>query len=268
MVAQFNEMKNADVEVVLQCVKDTSCLTLHQSLEEGWVIKTDPNKDVPEGRKVTFKLHQEKKLSRPAVKHIITYFDNVSAANGYLSSATADLSLLSKLVDPETFKMILCAGVCPLVQLSIPDRFLDPNRDPDVDTLTESIHKRIAHDLLPKANHTALAREPNNGPTRLLCAALWLKLNHMFFNQGTQKEACSMFTVWEKQLSRLLMGCKYMGGTDKRKPSDKGTDEKQSRLCHRKSQPAGTAVKPPEEDDPRAEGDTIEPKEAQSAIMT
>ena len=53
-----------------------------------------------------------------------------------------------------------------------------------------------------------------------------------------------------------------MGRTDKRKPLDKGTDEKWSRLCHRKSQPVETAVKPPEEDDPGAKGDTMEPKEA------
>ena len=130
---------------------------------------------------------------------------------GYLSSTTANLLSLSKLVDPEMFRMILHTGVCPLVQLNILDRFLDPNRDPDVDTLTESICKKIAHDLLPKPNHAALARETDNGPTRLLCAALWLKLNHMFFNQGMQKEACRMFMVWEKQLSRLLMGAQVYG---------------------------------------------------------
>ena len=28
MTSQFEEMKNADIEVILKCVKDTSCLTL------------------------------------------------------------------------------------------------------------------------------------------------------------------------------------------------------------------------------------------------
>ena len=83
----------------------------------------------------------------------------------------------------------------------------------------------------------------------------------MFLNQGTQKEACGMFMVCEKQLSRLLMGCTYFGGTDKRKSTDQGSDEKRSKLCHRKSQLAETAVKPPEE-----EGDTAEPKEDHSAV--
>ena len=75
-----------------------------------------------------------------------------------------------------------------------------------------------------------------------------------------------MFIVWEKQLSRLLTGCKYIGGTNKRKSSDKGVDEKWSKLCQRKSQPAEMAVKTLEEGNPRAEGSTMEPKEAQSTV--
>ena len=62
-----------------------------------------------------------------------------------------------------------------------------------------------------------------------------------------------MFTMHEKQLSRLLMGHKYFGGTHKRKSTDDGSDEKQFKLCCRKSQLAQTAVKPPEE-----EGNTAE----------
>ena len=139
MVAKFDEMKSTDVEVILHCVKDTSCLTLHQLLEQSWMIETDPDEDIPKGREIASKIQQEKKLLRITVKHIITYFDNMSAAHGYLSSATANLSSLGKLVDAEIFKIILHAGVHPLVQLNILDRFLDPNRDPDVDTLIESI---------------------------------------------------------------------------------------------------------------------------------
>ena len=134
--SQFEEMKNADVEVVLRCIKDTSCLTLCQSLEEGWVIEMDPGKDVPEGREVVLKIMQEKKLSKNVVEHIITYFDNLSAAHRYLSSAAANLSSLGKLVDAEMFYLLLHAGVQPLVQLNIPDKFLDPNMDPNVYTST------------------------------------------------------------------------------------------------------------------------------------
>ena len=119
--------------------------------------------------------------------------------------------------------------------------------------------QKIAWDLLPKPECAALAQEPDNGPTRLLCAVLWLKLNQMFFNQGTQKEACGLFTVHEKQLSRLITGHKYFGGTDKRKSTDKGGDDKCSKLHCKKSQLAGTAVKDLEED-------TTRPKEGHSRV--
>ena len=108
----------------------------------------DPDDDIPEGRIVASKIIQEKKLSKNAVEHIITYFDNVSAAHRYLSPAAANLSSLGKLVDAETFKMVLCVGIWPLVQLNILDKFLDPIKDPEVNTSTESICKKIAQDLL------------------------------------------------------------------------------------------------------------------------
>ena len=63
--------------------------------------------------------------------------------------------------------------------------------------------------LLLYPDKACLMREPDNGPTRLLCVAVWVKLNRLFFNKGTQNEAAMMFHVSEKQLSRLLMGWKY-----------------------------------------------------------
>ena len=58
-----------------------------------------------------------------------------------------------------------------------------------------------------------LAQEPWYRPTRLLAAAVWLHLKCKFFNGGTTKEACTMFEVWAKQLSKLLLGKVYLGGS-------------------------------------------------------
>ena len=44
-----------------------------------------------------------------------------------------------------------------------------------------------------------------------------LKLNHKYFNEETAKEACDRFEVRAKQLSRVLMGRKYLGGTQAKK---------------------------------------------------
>ena len=51
-----------------------------------------------------------------------------------------------------------------------------------------------------------LAHEPQNGPTRILTAAVWLKMSKKYFNEGTAKEVCKHFDVRAKQLSRVLMG--------------------------------------------------------------
>ena len=77
--------------------------------------------------------------------------------------------------------------------------------------------------VLPITNATCLKHEPRNGPTRILTAAVWLKMSRKYFNEGTAKEACERFNVRAKQLSRVLTGRKYLGGTQARKR--KATDE-------------------------------------------
>ena len=136
-----------------------------------------------------------------------------------------------------------------MVQLNIPDQFLDPTLDPKVDTFTESICTKITQDLLLKPDHVALASEPDNIPTRLLCAAVWFKLNCMFFSQGTQKEASTKFTVREKQLSRLLTGHKYFSRSDKKRQQEEANGDKRKKLHRKKSQPTKTAIKSPKEEE-------------------
>ena len=51
------------------------------------------------------------------------------------------------------------------------------------------------------------------GPTRILTAAIWLKMSKKYFNEGTAKEVCEHFDVRAKQLLRVLTGKKCLGGT-------------------------------------------------------
>ena len=71
--------------------------------------------------------------------------------------------------------------------------------------------------ILPTSNAPCLAHEPKNGPTHVLAVAVWLKLNHKYFNEGTAKDACDQFKVRAKQLSRVLTGRKYLGDTQAKK---------------------------------------------------
>ena len=65
----------------------------------------------------------------------------------------------------------------------------------------------------PPPQPSSLTQEPWYRPTRLLAAVVWLHLICKFFNGGTTKEACTTFEVWAKQLSKLLLGKVYLGGS-------------------------------------------------------
>ena len=82
-----------------------------------------------------------------------------------------------------------------MVQLSIPDRFLDLIKDPEVDCSQQSMLRKIEVDILLMSNKAVLAQEPVNGLTQLLCAVVWLKLSCTILNKGTQKEATAKFQV-------------------------------------------------------------------------
>ena len=191
MASQFEQMRTADPDVVLHTIKDNRCLAVKRSLEEDTLQATDPEDDIPLGQQIIGLIMQEKKLMRPAINTIITLFDHTSEALAHLSSTAANISSLAKIVDSDTLKLIMR----PLVQMMIPERFLDPIHNTDINTSRELMMKKVERDLLPCPNKACLMREPDNDPLRLLCAAVWVKLNRLFFNKGTQKEAATLFCV-------------------------------------------------------------------------
>ena len=99
------------------------------------------------------------------------------------------------------------------VQLNILEGFLNPVEDKRAKTMEEERREKVRKTVLPIPNAPCLAHEPRNGPTRILTAAVWLKMSRKYFNEGMAKEACEQFDVRAKQLSRVLMGRKYLGGT-------------------------------------------------------
>ena len=107
--------------------------------------------------------------------------------------------------------MVMKAAARPMIQINILECYLSLVQDPPLKMTTEERLSQLERVLLPQA--VSLAWEPQFGPTRLLAAAIWLHLKCKFFNGSTAKEACTMFEVWAKQLSKLLLGKVYLGGS-------------------------------------------------------
>ena len=154
---------------------------------------------------------------------IVDIFSHAGQAHQHLSEVCANVAALAKITDKTTLMAVINGAVRPLVQLNVPKGFLNPIEDKKALTTEEEKKEKVRKTVLPIPDATCLKHEPQNGPTRILTAAVWLKLSRKYFNEGTAKEACEQFLVRVKQLSRVLTGRKYLGGTQARK--HKATDE-------------------------------------------
>ena len=200
-------MAKANVDVVLKSIHDPSCVYLHQHLTTEGVDVAEPVTDIPEGW--TFLRQLPKKVWKTEVQElIVTCFNHLSEAHAHMSSFMAYMSSLAKIADPKTFDMVMKAAARPMIQINVPECYLSPVQDPPLKTTAEECLSQLEKVLLPQP--LSLTQEPQYGPTRLL---VWLCLKCKFFNGGTTKEACTTFEVWAKQLSKLLSGKVYLGGS-------------------------------------------------------
>ena len=171
MVKHWCQMSEADIEVVMKSVHNPSCKYLHQHLTTEGVNVTKPLIEIPEGW--TF-LRQLPEKKRKAEEMIILCFDHLSEAHAHMSTFAANMSLLAKICDPETYNMVLKATARPMIQVNIPECYLSPVQDPPPKTTAEERLVHLEKVLLPQANVECLVKEPRFRPTRLLTAAIWL----------------------------------------------------------------------------------------------
>ena len=194
MVKHWCQMSEADIEVVMKSIHNPSCMYLRQHLTTKGVDVTKPLIEIPEGWTFLRQL-PEKKIKAKVWEMIISCFDHLSEAHAHMSIFVANMSLLVKICDPETYNMVLKVTARLMIQVNVPEHYLSPVQDP---TLKVTAEERLVHlkkDLLPQVNVACLAKEPRFGPTRLLTAAIWLQLKWKFFNSGTAKEICTTFEV-------------------------------------------------------------------------
>ena len=203
-------MAEVAMDVVLKSIHDPSCVYLHQHLTTEGVDMAEPATDIPEGW--TFLRQLPKKVQKTEVWELIMMcFDHLLEVHAHMSSFMANISSLAKIANPETFDMVMKAAAQLMIQINIPEHYLSPVQDPPLKTTAEECLSQLEKVLLPRPS--SLAQEPWYRPTRLLAAVVWLHLKCKFFNGGTTKEACTTFEVQAKQLSKLLLGKVYLGGS-------------------------------------------------------
>ena len=249
MAKHWDLMGQADLEVVIRSIIDPGCLHLWQHVTREGPEVVDLVKDVPEAWKFIHEL-PEKQQRREEKEIIMSIFDHTSEALAHLSTTAVHFSSLAKITHRDTLHLVMNAAIWPLVQLNLPEKFL--NLADAVPLMTEEQRRaKVERTILPRHDVACMVHKPRNGSTHILAAAVWLKLRRKFFNQGTTKEVCELFDMRAKQLSLVITGKKYLGGMQKKGPKE--------HLKQRKSRMSHTAVKQPEEEGEEEEEEMVAP---------
>ena len=206
----WQSMTDTNPEVVIRSIYDLACIYLHQHVTKGGINIVVPDKEPPSGKDFIRKL-PEKRWRQEELELIIRIFNSACEAHSHLAIVTANLSSLVKVTDQETLKLVMKSAVWPLVQMNVPDGFLDPMKDKEPQTLEQELTKKVKKTILPRHKAACFKHEPKNGPMRILAVAVWLKLRRKYFLMGMAIETCELFQIRAKQLSRVLMGHKYLG---------------------------------------------------------
>ena len=197
---QWDSMGAADMEVVLRTIKDPMALYLRQHLTAGGIEVVDPPEEIPSGQQFLRQLPERARRAEETA-FIVDIFSHAGQAHQHLSEVCANIAALVKITDKSTLMSVINGAVRPLVQLNIPKGFLNPIEDKKALMSEKEKKEKVKKTVLPIPDATCLKHEPRNGPTQILTAAVWLKLSHKYFNEGTVSEVCERFNIRAKQLS-------------------------------------------------------------------
>ena len=129
-------MAEAGIEAVMKAVHNPAYIYLRQHLTLEGVNISEPSAEIPVGWELLYRLLEKKRKTE--VKELITMaFDHPLEAHVHMSSFAANMSSLAKIVDPDTFKAVLKAMSQPLIQVNIPDCFLNLLTEPQWKTTAE-----------------------------------------------------------------------------------------------------------------------------------
>ena len=82
---------------------------------------------------------------------------------------------------------------------------------------------------MPDPDSSELACEEENSATRVLAAAIYLKIENMFFDETSSRvEIAAAFKCNISQLTKAVMGVHYKGGPHRYKPRQKTGNKRSS----------------------------------------
>ena len=156
---QWESMGDADVDVVLRMIKDPTALYLRQHLMAGGIKVVDPPEELPSGQEFLRQLPEQARQAEETA-FIVDIFSHAAQAHEHLSEVCANITTLAKIKDKTTLMSVINGAVWPLVQLNIPEGFLNPVKDKKALTSEEEKREKVRKTVLPIPDTTCLKHEP------------------------------------------------------------------------------------------------------------
>ena len=147
---------------------------LWQHLQRGGVKVVGPPKELLTGQEFLRQLPERARWAEEAA-FITDIFEHVARAHEHLAKVCANVSTLAKVRDKATLLSIINGAMRPLVQLNIPQGFLNPVEDKRAKTSEEEKREKVRKTVLPIPNAPCLTHEPRNGLTHILMAAVMVE---------------------------------------------------------------------------------------------
>ena len=135
-------MGDVDINVVLHTIRDPATVYLHQHLPKGGVDVFDPPEDILSGHEFIHQL-PEKTQRVEEMAFIISIFNQASEAHEHLSTVCTNISALAKITDRAMLHTVINGAVWPLMQINVPEGFLNPVEDRRAKTMEEERQEKV-----------------------------------------------------------------------------------------------------------------------------
>ena len=153
-------------------------------------------------------------------KQISDVFFKLAEAHKAYGEAAQGLAELASSVTPEQYTMLLAASAMPMIQVVVPGQLIRPLSLPQIhqtETSTAIGHaeliKHMKSQILPDPYSSDLSEENENSATRVLAAAVFLKIEKVYFDDITSRmDAARLFHCKVSQLTKAITGIEYKSG--------------------------------------------------------
>ena len=228
----------ADIEMVLKTVSDKQMTELAiMSKKLAPPPKNQPgiqrSKKVPDLETFTKALKDKHPAeSLPSVEicaQIGDVFSKLADAHKAYAEAVCGMAELSTELTPPHYTMMLTAVVMPMIQVVIPGNLVSPvtaTPPPQAAASTtlgkSEIIKFTKLKVLPDPDSPELMVADKNSATHVLVAAIYLKVEHLFFDDTSSRmDIATAFRCNLSQLTKAVTGVNYKGGPHYYKPKPK-----------------------------------------------